>query len=79
MNLIWGIIWGLAAQITTFLQLQGRLKYDILKDKLSLQDISELIIGVLSLQRDRYDYFSEEESKVFDLLYFLYMDLHQYN
>ena len=32
MNLIWGIIWGLAAQITTFLQLQGSLKYDILKN-----------------------------------------------
>jgi len=43
--------------------------YDILKDKLSLQDISELIIGVLSVQRDGYDYFSEEECKVFDLLY----------
>lgn len=31
MNIIWGILWGLAAQITTFLQLQGQLKYDFLK------------------------------------------------
>mgnify|MGYP003705275201 CR=1 FL=1 len=28
MNLIWGILWGLGAQIVTFLQLQGQLKYD---------------------------------------------------
>jgi multidrug transporter EmrE-like cation transporter len=31
MNIIWGILWGLAAQITTFIQLQGQLKYDFLK------------------------------------------------
>jgi multidrug transporter EmrE-like cation transporter len=34
MNIVWGILWGLAAQITTFLQLQGRLKYDLLKDNM---------------------------------------------
>ena len=31
MNLVWGVLWGLLAQITTFLQLQGQLKYDFLK------------------------------------------------
>jgi len=34
MNILWGILWGLAAQVTTFLQLQGRLKYDILKNNM---------------------------------------------
>ena len=32
MNIVWGILWGLAAQITTFLQLQGQMKYQWLKD-----------------------------------------------
>ena len=32
MNIIWGILWGLAAQITTFVQLQGQLKYQWMKD-----------------------------------------------
>jgi multidrug transporter EmrE-like cation transporter len=34
MNILWGILWGLAAQITTFLQLQGRLKYSILQNNM---------------------------------------------
>jgi hypothetical protein len=34
MNIVWGILWGILAQVTTFLQLQGRLKYDILKDNM---------------------------------------------
>jgi hypothetical protein len=32
MNLVWGMIWGLLAQILTFLQLQGQLKYEFLKN-----------------------------------------------
>lgn len=43
--------------------------YDILKDKLNIVNKNDLIIGILSVQRDQYEYFSEEESKVFDLLY----------
>ena len=31
MNILYGIIWGLLAQALTFLQLQGQLKYDFLK------------------------------------------------
>ena len=34
MNIFWGILWGLVAQITTFLQLQGRLKYSILQNNM---------------------------------------------
>lgn len=34
MNIVWGIFWGVLAQATTFLQLQGRLKYDVLKDNM---------------------------------------------
>ena len=32
MNLIYGLLWGLFAQIITFLQLQGQMKYDVLKN-----------------------------------------------
>ena len=32
MNIVWGILWGLCAQILTFLQLQGQLKFDLLKN-----------------------------------------------
>jgi multidrug transporter EmrE-like cation transporter len=32
MNLIYGLLWGLFAQVVTFLQLQGQIKYDLLKN-----------------------------------------------
>jgi len=32
MKILLGLFWGLLAQATTFVQLQGRLKYDILKN-----------------------------------------------
>ena len=32
MNLIYGLLWGLFAQVITFLQLQGQMKYDVLKN-----------------------------------------------
>jgi len=32
MKILLGLFWGLLAQATTFLQLQGRLKYDIMKN-----------------------------------------------
>ena len=31
MKILLGILWGLMAQASTFMQLQGRLKYDIMK------------------------------------------------
>ena len=31
MNIIWGILWGVAAQIVTYIQLQGQLKFEFLK------------------------------------------------
>ena len=34
MNIIKGLLWGLVAQIATFLQLQGQMKYDFLKNNL---------------------------------------------
>lgn len=34
MNIVWGILWGMMAQIITFLQLQGQLKYDLLKQNM---------------------------------------------
>ena len=32
MKILLGLFWGLLAQATTFIQLQGRLKYDIMKN-----------------------------------------------
>jgi multidrug transporter EmrE-like cation transporter len=32
MNIFWGILWGLAAQVATYFQLQGQLKYQWMKD-----------------------------------------------
>lgn len=34
MKILFGILWGLGAQVLTFLQLQGQLKYDFLKQNL---------------------------------------------
>jgi multidrug transporter EmrE-like cation transporter len=31
MNIFWGILWGIMAQALTFLQLQGQLKYEWMK------------------------------------------------
>ena len=31
MNIFWGILWGVAAQIATFIQLQGQLKFEWMK------------------------------------------------
>ena len=35
----------------------------------SIQDPTDLSIGILSVDRDGKDYYSEEEKEVFDLLY----------
>lgn len=35
----------------------------------SIQDSSEITIGILYVDRDGKDYYSEEEKEVFDLLY----------
>jgi hypothetical protein len=43
--------------------------YKILKDILLINDIEDLVIGILSFNRDSYDYFSEKEADIFDLLY----------
>jgi len=32
MNIFWGILWGITAQVLTFFQLQGQLKYQWMKD-----------------------------------------------
>lgn len=43
--------------------------FPVLKKYYGLDEESDLQIGVLSHNRDGYDYFSEEEKNVFDLLY----------
>lgn len=43
--------------------------FPILKKYYGLEDETDLQIGIISHIRDGYDYFSEEEKNVFDLLY----------
>ena len=50
MNIVIGIIWGLIAQIITFLQLQGRLKYDFLKDNLWFALLMGIPISFMFMQ-----------------------------
>ena len=47
MYLIKGLIFGLAAQILTFLQLQGQMKYDLLKNNIWLTAIMGVPISLL--------------------------------
>ena len=43
--------------------------YNIFRKFYSIKDEEEVSIGILGFNRDTYDYFSENEAKVFDLLY----------
>jgi multidrug transporter EmrE-like cation transporter len=50
MNILWGILWGLAAQIITFLQLQGQLKYEYLKTHTWLTVLMGIPISFMFMQ-----------------------------
>jgi hypothetical protein len=50
MNLIYGLLWGLFAQITTFLQLQGQMKYDVLKNNTWFLVLMGLPISYMFMQ-----------------------------
>jgi multidrug transporter EmrE-like cation transporter len=50
MNLFYGIIWGLFAQIITFLQLQGQMKYDFLKNNIWITLLMGLPISFMFMQ-----------------------------
>jgi hypothetical protein len=54
MNILWGILWGLAAQVTTFLQLQGRLKYDLLKENMWFTVLMGIPISFMFLKSVKY-------------------------
>ena len=43
--------------------------YPVLQTKYDVTEVSDLFIGVLSVDRNTEDYFSEEEKHVFDMLY----------
>jgi len=50
MNLIYGLLWGLFAQIITFLQLQGQMKYDVLKNNTWFLVLMGLPISYMFMQ-----------------------------
>ena len=50
MNLFYGLLWGLIAQIVTFLQLQGQLKYEILKNNIWFLVLMGIPISFMFMQ-----------------------------
>ena len=50
MNIIYGILWGIVAQVLTFLQLQGQLKYDVLKNNMWFLLLMGMPISFLFMQ-----------------------------
>ena len=54
MNIFWGVLWGLVAQITTFLQLQGRLKYSILQNNMWFTVLMGIPISFMFLKSVKY-------------------------
>ena len=50
MNIFYGILYGLIAQVITFLQLQGQMKYDVLKNNTWLLLIMGIPISFLFIQ-----------------------------
>jgi multidrug transporter EmrE-like cation transporter len=54
MNIVWGILWGFIAQSTTFIQLQGSLKYDFLKNNLWLVLLMGIPTSFMYMQSVKY-------------------------
>jgi multidrug transporter EmrE-like cation transporter len=50
MNIIWGILWGVAAQILTYTQLQGQLKFEFLKQNTWFTVMMGLPISFMFMQ-----------------------------
>ena len=50
MNIIYGILWGITAQVLTFFQLQGQLKYEVLKNNVWFLVIMGMPISFLFMQ-----------------------------
>lgn len=53
---------GLDKEITSIL-------YHIFEKEYGVKNIEDIVVGVLGFARDTYDYFSENEANIFDLLY----------
>ena len=43
--------------------------YNIFEKHYFVSSLDDIVLGVLGFSRDTYDYFSDNESKIFDLLY----------
>ena len=54
MNIFWGILWGLTAQVLTFFQLQGQLKYQWMKDYTWLVVLMGIPISFMFMQSVKY-------------------------
>lgn len=50
MNILWGILWGIAAQITTYLQLQGQMKFEWLKQHMWIGVLMGIPISFMFMQ-----------------------------
>jgi len=54
MNIILGILWGLTAQVLTFFQLQGQLKYQWMKDHTWAVVLMGIPISFMFMQSVKY-------------------------
>ena len=54
MNIFWGILWGLTAQVATYFQLQGQLKYQWMKDYTWVVVLMGIPISFMFMQSVKY-------------------------
>lgn len=54
MNIIYGILWGIIAQALTFIQLQGQLKFEWMKQNVWLTVLMGIPISFMFMQSVKY-------------------------
>jgi hypothetical protein len=54
MNIFYGILWGVIAQLLTFMQLQGHLKYEFFKNNTFLVILLGIPISYMYMQSVKY-------------------------
>jgi hypothetical protein len=54
MNIIYGIIWGVLAQVTTYIQLQGQIKFEWLKQNMWFGILMGIPISFMFMQSVKY-------------------------
>jgi hypothetical protein len=50
------------------IEIQNKI-FPLLKPEYNLESENDLVVGILFYTREKYEYFSEKESRIFDLIY----------